>query len=59
MAGVTTAANCSFIVALKAESARIENKVNRLSGSYVDLDLLDERARDVLGFVRADELVIR
>lgn len=45
--------------ALKAERARLENLNHRLSESYLDLDLLDERARDVLGHVRADELVVR
>jgi len=30
-----------------------------VSDTYLDLDLLDEQARDVLGMVRADELVIR
>ena len=44
--------------ALKIEVARMENLTHRLSDSYLDLDLLDERARDVLGLVRADEIVI-
>lgn len=43
---------------LRAEAARMENLTRRLSDSYLDLDLLDERARDVLGLVRADEIVI-
>lgn len=43
---------------LKAEVARMENLTHRLSDTYLDLDLLDERARDVLGLVRADEIVI-
>ena len=37
----------------------MENLTRRLSDSYLDLDLLDERARDVLGYVRADEIVIQ
>jgi len=41
------------------EVARMENLTRRLSDSYLDLDLLDEQARDVLGMVRADEMVIR
>jgi len=45
--------------ALEAEVARMENLTRRLSDSYLDLDLLDEQARDVLGYVRADEIVIR
>ena len=46
------------LAALQAEVARMENLTHRLSDSYLDLDLLDEQARDVLGYVRADELVI-
>jgi len=45
--------------ALRAERAALENKVRRISEDYLDLDLLDERARAVLGLVHADELVIR
>ncbi|SIS51539.1 FtsB family cell division protein [Phaeovulum vinaykumarii] len=45
--------------ALQAEQARMENLTRRLSDAYLDLDLLDERARDVLGATRADEIVIR
>jgi cell division protein FtsB len=30
-----------------------------MSDDYLDLDLLDERARKVLGMVRPDEIVIR
>jgi cell division protein FtsB len=43
---------------LKFEVMRMENLTHRLSDNYLDLDLLDERARDVLGLVRADEIVI-
>jgi len=43
---------------LKAEVARMENLSRRLSDDYLDLDLLDERARNVLGLVRADEIVV-
>ena len=43
---------------VRQERARLQNKVTRLSEGYLDLDLLDERARAVLGMVRADELVI-
>ena len=45
--------------ALEADRARMQNKVLRLSDRYLDLDLLDERARAVLGYARADELIIR
>ncbi len=44
---------------LTAELAQIQNLTRRLSDSYLDIDLLDEQARDVLGYVRADEIVIR
>lgn len=47
------------LAALKAEVAVMENRTRRLSDQYLDLDLLDERARDVLGMIRADEIVIR
>ncbi|NDR58061.1 FtsB family cell division protein [Aliiruegeria sabulilitoris] len=52
--------------ALEAEKAQLElvvasmqNKTHRLSEDYLDLDLLDERARNVLGLIRVDEIVIR
>jgi cell division protein FtsB len=44
---------------LDIELATLENKTRRLSDAYLDLDLLDEQARDVLGLVRADEVVLR
>lgn len=39
--------------------AVLENKTRRMSDNYLDLDLLDEQARDVLGFVRADDVILR
>lgn len=44
---------------LRIEVARMENLTRRLSDTYLDLDLLDERARDMLGMVRTDEIVVR
>jgi cell division protein FtsB len=44
---------------LKAEVAAMENLTRRLSDQYLDLDLLDERARNVLGYIRSDEIVVR
>jgi len=41
------------------EIARMENLTHRLSDDYLDLDLLDQQARSVLGMLRADEIVIR
>ncbi|WP_166416347.1 FtsB family cell division protein [Cochlodiniinecator piscidefendens] len=39
--------------------AELENKTRRLSDTYLDLDLLDEQARSVLGMLRTDEVVVR
>ena len=43
---------------LKAEAAKMENLTRRLSDSYLALDLLAERARNVLGMIRSDEIVV-
>ena len=32
---------------------------DKLIHPYLDIDLLDQQARDVLGYMRADEIVIR
>lgn len=45
--------------ALQAEVTQMENLTHRLSDDYLDLDLLDERARDMLGQIRSDEIVVR
>lgn len=45
--------------ALQTEVDRMKNLTRRLSDDYLDIDLLDERARQVLGVVRADEAIIR
>ena len=44
---------------LSSQVARMENLTRRLSDDYLDIDLLDQQARDVLGLLRADEIVIR
>lgn len=44
---------------LKRDVARMENLTKRLSDDFLDLDLLDQQARDILGLLRADEIVIR
>jgi cell division protein FtsB len=44
---------------LASELAVLSNKTRRLSDEFLDVDLLDEQARDVLGLIRADEIVIR
>ena len=49
----------SELALLRAERATIQNKVTRLSDDHLDLDLLDEQARKVLGLGRPDEIIIR
>ncbi|WP_296476582.1 septum formation initiator family protein [Roseinatronobacter sp.] len=44
---------------LRVELAEVENRTRRLSDDFLDLDLLDERARFVLGLARPDEIIIR
>lgn len=44
---------------LRTELEELTNLTKRLSPEYLDLDLLDERARTMLGYVREDEVVIR
>lgn len=49
----------SQLAHVRAEVARMENLTKRMSDDFLDLDLLDEQARRVLGMVRTDEMVIR
>jgi len=44
---------------VESDVARMENLTKRMSDDYLDLDLLDEQARRVLGMVRSNEIVIR
>ncbi|WP_108503413.1 FtsB family cell division protein [Paracoccus indicus] len=44
---------------LQAEVERMQNLTHRLSDDYLDIDLLDERAREVLGLLRSDEIILR
>ena len=46
------------LAALRSEKERMEILTRRLSDDFLDLDLLDERARNVLGSKRPDELVL-
>ena len=39
--------------------ATLSNLTHRLSDDFLDIDLLDQQARNVLGYMRADEIVIR
>lgn len=43
---------------LTEEVAMLENKTKRLSDTFLDLDLLDAQARDILGLIRPDEVVL-
>ena len=47
------------LAVLQSEIDEMENLTRRLSDRYLDLDLLDERARRILGYARTDEIVIR
>ncbi|MGC1495640.1 MAG: septum formation initiator family protein [Sulfitobacter sp.] len=47
------------LASVRADVLRMENLTHRLSDDYLDLDLLDERVRKVLGMIRTDEIVIR
>ena len=44
---------------LSRTRAEAENRAHRLSDQYLDLDLLDEQSRKVLGMVRDDEVIVR
>ena len=48
-----------MLAALEAERDALANKTERLSRGEIDLDLLDEQARRVLGLGRPDEIIIR
>jgi len=47
------------LAGLEGQVAWLKNKTHRISDEYLDLDLLDEQARSILGMIRADEIVIR
>jgi cell division protein FtsB len=44
---------------LAQELTQVTNLTRRLSDDFLDIDLLDQQARDVLGYMRADEIMIR
>lgn len=46
------------LAGLDTEAARLRDRISRLSDGFIDLDLLDERARLVLGMARADEVLV-
>lgn len=43
---------------LKAERLKLEHKVNSISNKSIDLDLLDEQSRRLLGYAGKNEIVI-
>lgn len=44
---------------LKTSLEEMRNLTHRLSDNYLDIDLLDQQARDVLGYMRLDEIALR
>ena len=43
---------------LNVEVTEMENLTERLSDSYLDLDLLDEQARSILGLIGKGEIIV-
>ena len=43
---------------IRAERINLEHKVRMLRNESIDLDLLDEQSRRILGYAREDEIVI-
>ncbi len=52
------AENRETLTRLAAERAALERRLVLLSPKTMDLDLAEERARDLLGFARRDEIVL-
>ena len=46
------------LTVLKNEVDKMSNLTLRMSDEYLDLDLLDEQARGILGQIRSDEVII-
>lgn len=47
------------LAALDVQRAELRARVDGLSSSHLSLDLLEERARVVLGYVRAEDVIVR
>ena len=47
------------LTVLKNKLDKMSNLTLRMSDEYLDLDLLDEQARDILGQIRSDEVIIQ
>jgi len=43
---------------LQTDRVALENRVKRLRSDSLDLDVLDERSRDILGYVKEDEVIL-
>ncbi|MEY3005601.1 MAG: hypothetical protein RLZZ491_2777 [Pseudomonadota bacterium] len=48
----------SQLASIAEDVTRMERLTRRLSDEFLDIDLLDQQLRDVLGYVRADEIVL-
>lgn len=46
------------LATIKTKRIELENKVKRLSSDSLDLDMLDEQARSVVGLAGKDEVVV-
>jgi cell division protein FtsB len=44
---------------MQLKTAKLERKVNRLSNEYLDLELLDQQARKLLGMAKPNEIIIQ
>jgi cell division protein FtsB len=44
---------------IQSQNTSLELKVQRLSDGYLDLDLLDQQARKLLGLIRSNEIIIQ
>lgn len=44
---------------LQQQRVAVKNRTHRMSDRFLDLDLLDEQARKVLGYARGDEIIFQ
>lgn len=44
---------------LYIEIGSLENLTRRMSDDFLDIDLLDQQSRDILGQIRTNEIIIR
>jgi len=44
---------------LSSERMAADNRARRMSDQFLDLDLLDEQVRKIIGMARADEIILR